>query len=297
MLSAHSHPPAGLSIRQLAERTGVPAPTLRSWEARHGFPQPRRQSGGHRRYDERDVALVEEVLRLRESGLSMQTAIGRASAQPAEPDTSVFAGLRRRHPELEAQVLRKSTLLALSRAIEDECCARAARPVLFASFQHRRFYRLSRRRWKELARTAQSVVVFADFDRARKDTGKDPGKDSGPLHEVPVPGDAPLQREWMLVCDADDHPACLAGWEIPGQRAARDADRRFEVLWTVEPRAVRDAAQICVQLTNAFAPTTASSLSMPTGIPPAAGADLRRSVGLLNRMVGYVERAGEPPQR
>jgi MerR family transcriptional regulator, light-induced transcriptional regulator len=293
MLSAHTPPPAGLSIRQLAERTGVPAPTLRSWEARHGFPQPRRQSGGHRRYDERDVALVEEVLRLRESGLSMQTAIGRASAQPAEPDTSVFAGLRRRHPGLEAQVLRKSTLLALSRAIEDECCARAARPVLFASFQHRRFYRLSRRRWKELARTAQSVVVFADFDRARKDTGKD----TGPLHEVPVPGDAPLQREWMLVCDADDHPACLAGWEIPGQRAARDADRRFEVLWTVEPRAVRDAAQICVQLTNAFAPRTARSLSMPTDIPPAAGADLRRSVGLLNRMVGYVERAGEPRHR
>jgi MerR family transcriptional regulator, light-induced transcriptional regulator len=236
---------------------------------------------------------VEEVLRLRESGLSMQTAIERASAQPSEPDTSVFAGLRRRHPELEAQVLRKSTLLALSRAIEDECCARAARPVLFASFQHRRFYRLSRPRWKELARTAQSAVVFADFDRARKGHGRD----TGPLHEVPVPGNAPLQREWMLVCDADDYPACLAGWEIPGQRATQDADRCFEVLWTVDPRAVRDAAQICVQLTHAFAPTTARSLSMPTDIPPAAGADLRRSVGLLNRMVGYVERAGEPRRR
>lgn len=293
MLSAHTHLPAGLSIRQLAERTGVPAPTLRSWEARHGFPQPQRQSGGHRRYDEHDVALVEEVLRLRESGLSMQTAIERASAQPAEPDPSVFAGLRRRHPDLETLVLRKSTLLALSRAIEDECCARAARPVLFASFQHRRFYRHSRPRWKELARTAQSVVVFADFDRARKDTPKD----TGPLHEVPVPGNAPLQREWMLVCDADDYPACLAGWEIPGQRAAHDADRRFEVLWTVDPRAVRDAAQICVQLTHTFAPATGRSLPMPTDIPPAAGADLRRSVGLLNRMVGYVERAGEPRQR
>jgi MerR family transcriptional regulator, light-induced transcriptional regulator len=292
MPSVHTHPPTGLSIRQLAERTGIPAPTLRSWEARHGFPQPRRQSGGHRRYDEGDVALVEEVLRLRDSGLSMQTAIERASAQPAEPDTSVFAGLRRRHPELEAQVLRKSTLLALSRAIEDECCARAARPVLFVSFQHRRFYRSSRRRWKELARTAQSVVVFADFDRARKDSRQH----TGPLHEVPVPGNAPLQREWMLVCDAGDYPACLAGWEIPGQGVC-DADRRFEVLWTVDARAVRDAAQICVQLTQAFAPASARSLPMPTDIPPAAGADLRRSVSLLNRMVGYLERADDARQR
>jgi DICT domain-containing protein len=100
----------------------------------------------------------------------------------------------------------------------------------------------------------------------------------------------------MLVCDADDHPACLAGWELPGQRV-RDADRRFEVLWTVDPRSVRDAAQICVQLAHAFAPATARSLSMPTDTPPAAGADLRRSVGLLNRMVGYLERADDARQR
>jgi len=101
----------------------------------------------------------------------------------------------------------------------------------------------------------------------------------------------------MLVCDADDYPACLAGWEIPGQRPVGDADRRFEVLWTVDPRVVRDAAQICAQLTHTFAPTAARSLAMPTDIPPAAGADLRRSVGLLNRMVGYVERSGEPRGR
>ena len=129
------------------------------------------------------------------------------------------------------------------RAPRARCCSRA---------QHRRFYRHSRPRWHELARTAQSVVVFADFDRARK---------AAVLHEVPVPDDAPLQREWMLVCDADDYPACLAGWEIPGQRPAGDTDRRFEVLWTVDPRVVRDAAQICAQLTHQFAPTAARSLA------------------------------------
>lgn len=59
-------PQDGLSIGELAKRTGVPAPTLRSWEDRCGFPRPRRLAGGHRRYDEGDIALIEAaVVRLR----------------------------------------------------------------------------------------------------------------------------------------------------------------------------------------------------------------------------------------
>src|ERR1700733_10420713 len=36
-------PENGLAIGELAERAGVPAPTLRSWETRYGFPRPRRR--------------------------------------------------------------------------------------------------------------------------------------------------------------------------------------------------------------------------------------------------------------
>ena len=45
----------GLSIGELARRTGVPAATLRSWEDRYGFPRPQRLGGGHRRYAEGDT--------------------------------------------------------------------------------------------------------------------------------------------------------------------------------------------------------------------------------------------------
>jgi hypothetical protein len=77
--------------------------------------------------------------------MNLQAAIGQATATAAGSEPSVFAGLRRRHPELVPQVLRKVTLLALTRAIEDECCARAERPVLFASFQREPFFRQSER--------------------------------------------------------------------------------------------------------------------------------------------------------
>jgi MerR family transcriptional regulator, light-induced transcriptional regulator len=154
-------------------------------------------------------------------------AIGQATAAAGRPEPSVFAGLRRRHPGLVPQVLRKATLLALTRAIEDECCARAEQPVLFAAFQQQRFFLQSQPRWDELARTARAVVVFAGFGEPAAAGG--PPRGSAPVR-VPLPADAPARREWTLVCDSRDYPACVAGWEFPGQPQAADASRRFEVI-------------------------------------------------------------------
>ncbi len=277
---------SGLAIGELARRTGLPAATLRSWETRYGFPRPRRQASGHRRYDEHQITLIEEALRLRASGMSLQAAIGQAAARSAQAEPSVFAGLRRRHRDLVPQVLRKATLLALTWAVEDECCARAERAAIFGSFQRQRHYRQSEQRWDDLARTAEVVVAFADFDSPSA-----AGSGSAPW-QVPVPADAPLRREWTLVCDATDYPACVAGWEFAGQEDRPDADRRFEVLWTVDPRAVRDAATICAQLAESWSPNLGPLLGrLPSDPAPAASADLQRAMGLLNRMTGYIEGA------
>lgn len=279
---------AGLAIGDLSARTGVPQATLRTWEARHGVPRPRRLPGGHRRYVESDVALVEAILRHRAAGLSLEAAISAAGRVPDTAEVSVYAGLRRRHAQLRPQVLTKSTLLALSHAIEDECCARAEHPVLFASFQHERFFRQSEARWAELARTAKSVVIFADFT--------EPPPVGASVLQVPVPADAPMGREWALVCDAADHPACLAGWERPGQGKIPDSKRRFETVWSVDPVIVRQAAEIGVQLVATFAPGHGQQLAQffaETPVP--ASSDLRRATSLFDRMLGYLEPIqGEP---
>ncbi|MCV2489625.1 MerR family transcriptional regulator [Geodermatophilus sp. YIM 151500] len=277
----------GLSIRDLAERTGVPQATLRSWEARYGVPLPRRLPGGHRRYSDRDVALVEDVLRLRAAGLGLPTAIRDAADRTGDAESSVFAGLRRRHPGLQPQVLGKTTLLALTRAMEDECCARAERPVLLAGFQRGRYYRHSQARWEELARTAEVAVVLADF------AGPSP---PGVLPvQVPVPATAPLRREWVLVCDAPDRAACVAAWEPPGQHGVPDAARRFETVWSVDPVVVRDAARIGAGVVRTSAPDVARRLDERLlGAPSHASADLRRAAGLLDRMLAYLDAAGRP---
>jgi len=279
--------PDGLSIGELAKRTKVPAATLRSWEDRYGFPRPRRLDGGHRRYDDSDITVIEAVMRLRASGMSMQAAISQAAARSAEAEPSVFAGLRRRHPELIPQVLRKVTLLALTRAVEDECCARAERPVLFAGFQRRRYFGSSQARWNELARTARVVVVFADFSESG---GGLPPHDPAPVR-VPLARDAPARREWTLVCASREYPACVTGWEFPGQSEAADADRRFEVIWSLDPAVVSDAATICARLASSIRPELGPLLEglLPDPAPPAS-ADLLRAEGLLSRMIGYLEK-------
>jgi len=277
-----SGPQEGLSIGELAQRTGVPAATLRSWEDRYGFPTPVRLAGGHRRYQDSDIALIGEVQRLRGSGMSLQAAVGQAAAHEADIEPSVFAGLRRRHPGLAPQELSKATVLALTRAIEDECCAQAGQAALFAGFQQERFYRIAQGRWEELARTARVVVVFADF-------GASAAADASPAR-VHLPADAPLRREWFLVCAASDYPAFVSGWEFPGQQDVPDADRRFEAMWSVDPPVVRDAAMICARLARSLSPGLGGlEDDLLSGSPPGS-ADLHRATGLLNRMTSYLDK-------
>ena len=253
----------GLAIGELVGRTGVSEGTLRMWERRHGFPQPERLPSGHRRYREDDVDLIRRVVRERAAGRSLAAAIARARDSAEQLDPSVFAGLRRRHPELAPQRLHKRQLLALSRAIEDESCARAERPLLFGSFQRERFYRRSERRWRDFARTAELTVVFADFERSRL-AAQEPV-------ELPIRGFDPLSREWAVVCEAVGHAACLVGVELPPERRPRDSARTFEVIWSVEPAVVRSARDICASLAAAAAPELAARLGGRTDAPPPPG--------------------------
>jgi DICT domain-containing protein len=275
---------AALTIGDLAHRTGVPISTLRSWEKRYGFPEPSRQPGGHRRYNEGDVDAVLDVLARRRGGLSLAAAVHRAEV-PQVRSGSVFADLRRLYPLLRPQVLSRRTLVSMSHAIEDECAARAADPVLFGGFQRERFLRASYDRWLELARTARCAVVFADVaDPA-------PPRRGVPV-EVVIPPESPLNREWLVVCDAVDLPACLVAVERPGQDSDRPTGRTFEAVWSVDPQVVRDASRIAAALADELRPGWQDVADLPPPPdPPGASEDLYRATLLFDRMVAYIDAA------
>ncbi|MGI8844571.1 MAG: DICT sensory domain-containing protein [Thermoleophilaceae bacterium] len=282
----------GLSIRDVTRRTGVEASTLRIWEQRHGFPVPERLPSGHRRYSHTDVELIRQVRQDRDNGVALKAAIDHAKRavqgkRPLIEDDSIFSGMRKRRPDLQPYLLRKSTLVAVSHAIEDECSVGSNGALLFASFQREAYYRHAEPRWRDLTQAARGAFVLADFDEVRQPEG-------GPV-EVPIDTSEPLGREWSLIYDAHDFGAVLSGWERPGQSAKPDLEREFEAMWSVEPDLVRDASTVAYGIVERTAPEVVGGiehlLAEPVEPQHPSVAKLTR---LTNRMIAYVG-AGPPP--
>ena len=194
--------------------------------------------------------------------------------------------MRRLHPGLQPQRLRKSTLLALSWAIEDECCSRAERPMIFGAFQRERYYRRGR---GALGRAGPGRPLH---DGVR---GVPRGAGAGrPDHvRATCPADAPMRREWAVVCDAPDHPAMLTAWELPGQSAVPDRDGCS--------RSCGPSSPAPYATRRGRAPRSAQQLGHPEGAPllyelaenppPPRRSSCCAAASLLNRVVAYVDRA------
>lgn len=288
-----------LSIGDLAERTGLTPSALRMWEQRYGFPIPHRLAGGHRRYTTHDVEQVRDVVRRRDAGVRLEQAIDDVRRRAAPTTPSVFATLRDLHPHLEVSRMHKSTLLAMSWAIEDQVVALADRAVLWGAFQKASFYKPATSRWRELARSNAGVTVFADFEQSDLTTTP---------RRVALTPDAPMVREWAVVVDSFAFPVALTAWELPGQEDVADRGRVFETMWTLDAAAVRDAARVCAEVARSVDPSAAQGQYAPP--PPLDPQDQRppslaRVSGMMTRMAAYVDRwapvdreapgAGRPP--
>jgi DICT domain-containing protein len=271
-----------LSIGDVVRATGLGEATLRAWERRYGFPQPQREPSGHRRYGAEEVERILRILAERERGIALPVAIERArGATGGVP--SLFAHLRERRPELQPMRVSKRHLMPLARAIEEESAARAERALLIGCFQRERFYRQSESRWRELARGAESAFVFADFERLQEPA-------DGPA-ELPIDRSHPVSREWALVCVAPEHGACMVAWEPPG-RTRPGGSREFELLLSVEPAVVREAAEVASALAAPMAPALAErARTYLEGLaPPRAENQLRLSSSITARLLSSLQR-------
>ncbi|WP_205699273.1 DICT sensory domain-containing protein [Conexibacter sp. SYSU D00693] len=278
-----------LAIKDVAERTGVSAGTIRMWEQRYGFPEPQRTESGYRRYSADDVEAIRRVTAFRHRGLSIPAAIERARESGGASDhPSIYAAVVSTDVAARPQVLTKRTLVALSRAIEHECLAHAAAPVLFGAFQVERFYRAVEPRYRKMAQYADAAAVFADFDGVHK-------PDGGPV-EVPIADEDVLGNEWAVIVDAPGYAACLLAWEQPGVTepgGPDDLDRCFESLWTMDPAAVRRAAQVAARLAGrADAEVGERFERLLADRPLALDTPAPGLTALVNRAVAYIEQAG-----
>jgi DICT domain-containing protein len=269
-----------LAIKDLAEQTGVAAGTIRMWEQRYGFPEPSRTAAGYRIYTEQDVVALRRVVAYRSRGLSVPAALERArSLEGATDRPSIFAALAAGDAPVRPQKLHRPTLIALSRAIEEEAMARAAGPIVISAFQSEDNYRAVEHRYRRLAHVADAVGVFADFEQACT------GDEDAPA-EIPIGLGEPLGHEWAVVVDAPGYAACLVGWETP----SRDGERIFEAVWTMDAPVVRRAAQVGAAIAARSAPEWSERLlAMLADRPLAVEAPAPGLTALTNRMIGYLD--------
>jgi MerR family redox-sensitive transcriptional activator SoxR len=75
--------PQGLTIGDLARRTGLAVSAIRFYET-HGIVAPLRNAGGHRRYDRADIRRLSFVMACQRLGFPLAEIAGHLAALPAD---------------------------------------------------------------------------------------------------------------------------------------------------------------------------------------------------------------------
>ena len=102
-LSQTNQPPL-YPIRTVSSLTGVNPVTLRAWERRYGLIRPHRTAKGHRLYTQSDIDLINEVVELLGTGISIgqvkgQLGRSKSTPLPEAPGADAWQDYQRRMAE------------------------------------------------------------------------------------------------------------------------------------------------------------------------------------------------------
>lgn len=195
----------------------------------------------------------------------------------------------------------KTSLTALSHAMEDQVLAGNDCPLMIASFQQERFYRQEAHRYLRLAEITPQIYVLAAADTKFADT------DGEARHEtIAFDREDALVHEWHLVVLGEQYTACLICREH-SQSAQKpkvlsgapdlDQSRRFEGIWTLDRHVCEQAAYILLQRIEKYRPDLRDKIAQAhTQFLPADalqsgayGEETAESYPFAQRLVTYVQ--------
>ncbi|MEO0540734.1 MAG: DICT sensory domain-containing protein [Cyanobacteria bacterium P01_A01_bin.105] len=172
---------------------------------------------------------------------------------------SVLDELLQAVPALRPQMYFKTSLTALSHAMEDQVLAGRERPLMIASFQQERFYRQEAHRYVRLSELTPHIYVFSA-------EGTEFDAQAGRCETVAFDADDALAREWHLVVLGEHYSACLVCREhqpspgpVPGGPVL-DQTRRFEGIWTLDGQVAQQAARILLDRVLEYRPGLAAAI-------------------------------------
>jgi DICT domain-containing protein/nitrogen-specific signal transduction histidine kinase len=171
---------------------------------------------------------------------------------------SVLEALLSAIPQLRSQLFFKTSLTALSHAMEDQVLAGMEKPLVIASFQQERFYRQEANRYQRIAEISDQVYVLSAADTSFEAV-------AGGHAAIAFDEQDALTEEWHLVVIGAQYTACLICRErdpateiasfvaTPGSPAL-DQTRRFEGIWTQESIVCHRAANILLERIASYCP-------------------------------------------
>lgn len=172
---------------------------------------------------------------------------------------SVVTDLLQVFPQWRTQIYFKSSLTALSHAMEDQVLANTEEALIIASFQRERFYRQEAHRYQRIGKISPHVYVLAapetDFSSI-----------SDVYEKVAFTPDDGLAKEWHLVVLAENYANCLICREkthLPKTEAVEmsmDNSRRFEGIWTFDRDVTREAASLLLHRIAQYRPELQSKV-------------------------------------
>ena len=174
--------------------------------------------------------------------------------------TSIVEEMFEALPALRAQMYFKTSLTALSHAMEDQVLAGLEQsPLIIASFQQERFYRQEAHRYTRISDLSDQVYVLSAADTKFSDSEDN-------YEVIHFDSDDALTQEWHLVVLGDRYTAALICREHESQRAPMppessalhlDQTRRFEGIWTLNKQVCLRAASLLLDRIKGYRPDLA----------------------------------------
>jgi DICT domain-containing protein/signal transduction histidine kinase len=220
--------------------------------------------------------------------------------------TSILEALLQSSPQLRPQLYFKSSLTALSHAMEDQVLAGgSAQPLVIASFQRERFYRQEAHRYERIAALTSHVYVLAAPETSFTNASRE-------YETIAFEPDDQLSQEWHLVVIGPQYATCLvcqerqvapAGKELDSgvvsskdasQLPAMDQTRRFEGIWTFDRQVSCAAAKILLDRILVYRPELAPKIEQAKAefLPAPGGLQGLQNVDpapFAQRLVTYIQ--------
>lgn len=201
--------------------------------------------------------------------------------------TSIVEEMFELLPNLRTQMYFKTSLTALSHAMEDQVLAGSEQqPLIIASFQQERFYRQEAQRYVRIGETSDQVYVLSASDTQFNETAREQNSN---YEKIDFDEEDALTEEWHLVVIGEHYSAALICRERqpmlvnpkqleteanPNQVSSHlDQTRRFEGIWTLDRQVSLRAAKLLLDRIRGYRPDLAAKVEQASNrfIPDILG--------------------------